>query len=113
MKTLFTVLIAFYSLAVIAQSDTIFVATPFVNDGDMLIFTKGDVYRYMVQEDNPWGEPVYRYLRIEDAADGWLKYTEAETVEGLEAQEEKVVKSRVFYKTYLRRNEWYAVQRSI
>ena len=116
MKTLLTLLIAFYSLGVMAQkSDTIGINTPFINDGDIFIFTVGDVYKYMVDEANPWGDPVYHYLKIEDAENGWVKYTKSATVEGLENQAPQAEKSRAFYKNYLRRNEWerYEMQRPL
>ena len=107
MKTLLTLLIAFYSLAAVGQkSDTISVIAGLLGDGDVLVFTVGDVYVYMADEENPWGDPVYHYLKIEDAEDGWVKYVQAETIEGLDDQRLRVDKSRDFYKKYLRRNEW-------
>ena len=106
MKTLLTLLLAIFSLAATAQkSDTIFVHNPLVDDGNIFVFTVGEVYKYRVVEATPWEDAVFNYLKIVDAEDGWLKYTKAETVEGLDT-DVKVEKSRTFYKLYLRRNEW-------
>ncbi len=112
MKTLFTLALVLFSLAATAQkSDTLSViiqpgsSAELFSSGHGLVFTVGDVYKYMVGDENPWGDKIFHYLKIVDIEGGWIKYTKSDSIDSLN-KPARVEKTRDFYKLYLKRNEW-------
>ena len=104
MKPLITFIIAICCFTATAQkSDTMLISSSFLND-DVIIYTVGDVYKTF--DGSPWEDTVFNYIRIEDINNGWIKYTKANTIEGLDNTPRSTNKRRDFYKLHLKRSEW-------
>ena len=53
------------------KTDTIY---PLALD-EPIVFTVGDVYKIEWEEANPFDPIKYRYIKIDDIRNGWIKYT--------------------------------------
>jgi len=107
MKTILTLLlIAYSSIALSQKSDTMVIVSSLFNDGEMIIYTVGDVYKYASDNGNPWKDTVFHYIRVDDVDNGWIKYTRAETIDRLDNNPHLIDKRRDFYKLYQKRNKW-------
>jgi hypothetical protein len=93
----------------ISAQDTLYVSSGLF-DGKYIVYNIGDVYKITIEEANPFQPAQYRYVRIVDMKDGWIKYVWGFTL--VEAMQDRYVhtdKRRDFYKYYLKRNEWELV----
>ena len=110
MKTILILFMIVCSFAATAQkSDTMVVSSSLFNDGELIIYTVGDVYKYASDNGNPWEDTVFHYIQIDDIDNGWIKYTRAETVDRLNNNPHLIDKRRDFYKRYLKNNDWQII----
>jgi len=107
MKTLVILLLAISCSLYAQKSDTMVLLSSFITE-DVIIYTVGDVYKIATIEDNPFISTDYKYVKIIDIKDGWIKHTFCDTYERVNDPEAdiSVTKRREFYKMFLKRHEW-------